>query len=153
MLGIRKKTSPSPQSPVSSYQFPVPNPQFPQKTIQMKTHKDLEVWKKAVNFVTDLYKLTQDFPKEELYGLTSQMRRAAISIPSNIAEGSARQGNKELVQFLYIALGSVVELDTQLIIARNLSYINEEKFIQLIVKLEEIAKMLNGLINYRKTKL
>lgn len=119
----------------------------------MKTHKDLDVWKKAVDFVTDLYKLTQDFPKEELYGLTSLMRRAAISIPSNIAEGNARQGNKELVQFLYIALGSVVELDTQLIIARNLSYINEEKFIQLIVKLEEIAKMLNGLINYRKTKL
>ena len=102
----------------------------------MKTHKDLDVWKKAVDFVTDLYKLTQDFPKEELYGLTSLMRRAAISIPSNIAEGNARQGNKELVQFLYIALGSVVELDTQLIIARNLSYINEEKFIQLIVKLE-----------------
>lgn len=119
----------------------------------MKTHKDLDVWKKAVDFVTDLYKLTQDFPKEELYGLTSQMRRAAISIPSNIAEGSARQGNKELVQFLYIALGSVVELDTQLIIARNLSYINEEEFIQFMSRLEEIGKMLNGLINYRKTKL
>lgn len=83
----------------------------------MKTHKDLEVWKKSVEFVTDLYKVTQDFPKEEFYGLTSQMRRAAVSIPSNIAEGSARQGNKELVQFLYIALGSAVELDTQLIIA------------------------------------
>lgn len=91
----------------------------------MKTHKDLEVWKKSVEFVTDLYKVTQDFPKEEFYGLTSQMRRAAVSIPSNIAEGSARQGNKELVQFLYIALGSAVELDTQLIIARNLTYINE----------------------------
>ena len=119
----------------------------------MKTHKDLEVWKKSIELVTEIYQVTKNFPKEELYGLTSQMRRAAISIPSNIAEGSARQGNKELVQFLYIALGSVVELDTQLIIARNLSYINEEKFIQLIVKLEEIAKMLNGLINYRKTKL
>ncbi|MGV0922716.1 four helix bundle protein [Empedobacter tilapiae] len=119
----------------------------------MKTHKDLDVWKKSVDFVTDLYKVTQDFPKEELYGLTSQMRRAAVSISSNIAEGSARQGNKELVQFLYIALGSVVELDTQLIIARNLTYINEEEFIQLILKLEEIGKMLNGLINYRKSKL
>ncbi|MCA4782191.1 four helix bundle protein [Empedobacter stercoris] len=119
----------------------------------MKTHKDLEVWKKSVDFVTTIYSETQNFPKEEIYGLTNQMRRAAVSISSNIAEGSARQGNKELVQFLYIALGSAVELDTQLIIARNLTYINEEKFIQLIVKLEEIAKMLNGLINYRKTKL
>lgn len=100
----------------------------------MKTHKDLDVWKKSVDFVTDLYKVTQDFPKEELYGLTSQMRRAAISIPSNIAEGSARQGNKELVQFLCIALGSAVELDTQLNIARNLTYINEEKIYSMYVK-------------------
>lgn len=122
------------------------------KQKDMKTHKDLDVWKKSVDFVTDLYKVTQDFPKEELYGLTSQMRRAAVSIPSNIAEGSARQGNKELVQFLYIAIGSVVELDTQLTIARNLTYINEEEYIQLLSRLEEIEKMLNGLINYRKSK-
>lgn len=119
----------------------------------MKTHKDLDVWKKSVDFVTTIYIETQNFPKGEIYGLTSQMRRAAVSISSNIAEGSARQGNKELVQFLYIALGSAVELDTQLIIARNLTYINEEEFIQLISKLEEIGKMLNGLINYRKSKL
>lgn len=73
-----------------------------------------------MDFVTDLYMETQTLPKEELYGLTSQMRRAAISIPSNIAEGSARQGNKEFIHFLHIALSSTVELDTQLIIAFRL---------------------------------
>lgn len=116
----------------------------------MKIHKDLDVWKKAVNFVTDLYIETRDFPKEELYGLTSQMRRAAISIPSNIAEGSARQGNKEFIHFLHMALSSSAELDTQLIIALNLNYISKEKYSFLTNQLTEIGKMLNGLINYRK---
>ena len=98
----------------------------------------------------DLYIETRDFPKEELYGLTSQMRRAAISIPSNIAEGSARQGNKEFIHFLHMALSSSAELDTQLIIALNLNYINKEKYSFLTDQLTEIGKMLNGLINYRK---
>ncbi|MDH2207303.1 four helix bundle protein [Empedobacter sp. GD03644] len=119
----------------------------------MKTHKDLDVWKKSVDFVTIIYKETQSFPKEEIYGLTNQIRRSAVSISSNIAEGAARNSDKEFIHFLYIALGSLMELDTQLIIARNLIYINEEEFIQLISKLEEIGKMLNGLINYRKSKL
>jgi len=119
----------------------------------MKTHKDLDVWKKSVDFVTIIYKETQSFPKEEIYGLTNQIRRSAVSISSNIAEGAARNSDKEFIHFLYIALGSLMELDTQLIIARNLIYINEEDFIQLISKLEEIGKMLNGLIKYRKSKL
>ena len=118
----------------------------------MKTHKDLEVWKKAIQFVTIIYGITQNFPKEEMYTLSSQMRRAAISIPSNIAEGAARKSNKEYVQFLYIALGSSVELDTQLIISYNLGYVNDKKIITLQQQLDEIGKMLNGLINYRKTK-
>ena len=118
----------------------------------MKTHKDLEVWKKAIQFVTIIYEITQNFPKEEMYTLSSQMRRAAISIPSNIAEGAARKSNKEYVQFLYIALGSSVELDTQLIISYNLGYVNDKKIITLQQQLDEIGKMLNGLINYRKTK-
>jgi len=71
-----------------------------------KTHRDLEVWKRGISFVTTIYKLTGSFPKEELYGLTSQIRRAAISIPSNIAEGAARKSNKEFIHYLYIALGS-----------------------------------------------
>lgn len=90
------------------------------------------------------------FPKEEIYGLTHQMRRAAVSIPSNSAEGSARNSNKEYIQFLYIALGSWAELETQLIIAVNLDYINSTEFNELKVQLDEIGKMLNGLISYRK---
>lgn len=119
----------------------------------MKTHKDLEVWKKAIDFVTAIYVATQSFPKEEIYSLTSQMRRAAVSIPSNIAEGAARKSDKEFVQYLYVALGSLVELDTQLLIASNLDYLENEKYIILQSQLDEIGKMLNGLISYRKSKL
>nr|WP_265427181.1 four helix bundle protein [Chryseobacterium sp. YIM B08800] len=119
----------------------------------MMTHKDLEVWQKAIALVTDIYNQTASFPKEEMYGLVSQLRRSAVSIPSNIAEGAARQSNKEYIQFLYVALGSLMELDTQLIIAKNINFISEESLIELQLKMEEIGKMLNGLIKYRKTKL
>jgi len=78
----------------------------------MKTHKDLEVWKISIEMVTNIYKITRIFPKEEIYGLTNQMRRAAVSVPSNIAEGSGRNSNKEFVQFLYYAVGSLSELET-----------------------------------------
>ena len=118
----------------------------------LKTHKDLEVWKKSIDFVTELYKITAIFPKEELYGLTSQMRRAAVSIPSNITEGAARKSNKEFIQFLYIALGSTVEIETQLIISKNLMLIDEVSFIELDKERNEIGRMLLGLIKYRKTK-
>lgn len=87
-----------------------------------------------------------------MYGLTNQIRRAAISIPSNIAEGAARQSNKEYIQFLYISLGSLMEMDTQLIIALNLEYIEFKKYEELKIDIEEIGKMLNGLISYRKTR-
>lgn len=93
----------------------------------VKTHKDLDVWKEAVMLVKKIYELTSVFPKEEIYGLTSQIRRAVVSIPSNIAEGAARNSTKEFIQFLYIALGSCAELDTQLIIAKELGYINEDQ--------------------------
>lgn len=119
----------------------------------MQTHKDLEVWQKGISLVTDIYQLTSEFPKEEVYGLTSQIRRAAVSIPSNIAEGAARQSNKEYIQFLYMALGSLMELETQLIIAQNINFIYEDSLNQLQMKIDEIGKMLNGLIKYRKTKL
>ncbi|MDD3437007.1 MAG: four helix bundle protein [Candidatus Gastranaerophilales bacterium] len=113
-------------------------------------HKDLEVWKLAMEFITDIYSITKKFPKEEFYGLTNQIRRCAISIPSNIAEGSARQSDKELIQFLYIALGSVSELETQLIIARNLNYINEiENYIKQLISIRSLTL---GLIKYIKNK-
>ena len=119
--------------------------------IGVKTHKDLDVWKKSMEFVTMLYKKTATFPKEEISGLTNQMRRAAVSIPSNIAEGAARKSNKEFIQFLHIALGSTVEIETQLIISKNLKFIDDESFIELDKERNEIGRMLFGLIKYRKS--
>ena len=112
----------------------------------IKTHKDLDVWKKNIEFVSEIYQLTNSFPKQELYGLTSQIRRAAISIPSNIAEGAARNHKKEFKQFLYISLSSSTELETQIIIAYNLEYINLSQYNLYLEKLEIISKMLQGLI-------
>jgi four helix bundle protein len=79
----------------------------------MKTHKDLEVWKNSIKLVTTIYTVTKSYPKEELFGLTNQMRRSAVSIPSNIAEGAARNSKKEFIQFLHIARGNLAELETQ----------------------------------------
>jgi four helix bundle protein len=112
----------------------------------MKTHKDLDVWKKAIELVASIYKITSSFPKEELYGLTSQIRRSAVSIPSNIAEGAARNHDNEFRQFLYIALASGAELETQLIIAKMLGFITDEKSQELINELNSISRMLQGLI-------
>ena len=117
----------------------------------VKTHKDLDVWKRSMGFITLLYKLTTNFPKDEIYGLTNQMRRAAVSIPSNIAEGAARKSNKEYIQFLYIALGSAAELETQLIVSKNLNFIDDKSFDLLVKERDEIAQMLFGLIRYRKS--
>jgi len=116
----------------------------------MKSHKDLLVWQKSIEFVTILYTITKQFPKEELYTLISQIRRAGISIPSNIAEGAARSFKKEFIQYLYIALGSASELETQLIISRNLNYLPAETFDSLISSLTEIRMMLIGLIKSLK---
>ena len=112
----------------------------------MKTHKDLDVWKKSINIVTSVYKVTASFPKDELYGLTSQIRRSAVSIPSNIAEGAGRNHVNEFRQFLYIASGSAAELETQLIISEMLGYISNEKSQELIAELNTVSKMIQGLI-------
>lgn len=112
----------------------------------MKTHKDLLVWQKSIDFVTNVYNLTRTFPKEEIYCLVSQIRRASISIPSNISEGCARRNTKEYAQFLYIALGSAAELETQLIISANLNYLEEGCANDLMNHLAEIIRMLTGLI-------
>ena len=114
----------------------------------MKTHKDLDVWQKSIQFVTDIYNVTKEFPDEEKYCLVNQIRRSAVSIPSNIAEGSARQTKKEFIQFLYISLGSAAELNTQLMISENLDFIKDSK--NLLTNLEDIQKMLMGLIKYLK---
>lgn len=116
----------------------------------MKTHKDLDVWKKSVSLVTSIYEVTKAFPKDEIYGITNQIRRSAVSIPSNIAEGSARKGDKEFIQFLYISLGSLSELETQLIIANNLKYVTLNDYQLMTGRLEEIRKMLIGLIKFVK---
>ena len=112
----------------------------------VRTHKDLEVWKKAIEFVT------ASFPKSELYGLISQIRRAAVSIPSNIAEGATRNHKKEFKQFLFISLSSAAEIDTQLIIAGNLGFIEKQKVVIIQSELTTISKMIQGLIKSLITK-
>ena len=115
-----------------------------------RPHRKLLVWQKAMEFVIDIYKLTAKFPKHEEYGLTSQMRRTAVSIPSNLAEGAARKGRKEFNQFLNIAQGSLSELDTQLELGKLLGYIDVETYNNAISKMTEISKMLYGLANTLK---
>ena len=116
----------------------------------MKTHKDLNVWQESIALVTLIYEKTKSFPKDELFSLTSQIRRCAVSIPSNISEGAARESNKEFIRFLYISQGSITELDTQLLIANNLNFLSKEDYINLDEKLVSIRKMLAGLIKFRK---
>ena len=121
--------------------------------MKIKSYKDLDIWKRSIKLVEDIYRLTKSFPKEELYGLTSQMRRAAVSIPSNIAEGFTRFYNKEYKQFLYIALGSCSELSTQIIIASRLKYFDNNKIEQLLNEIDEICKMTMSLIKKLNTNL
>lgn len=118
----------------------------------MKSHKDLEVWKRSVELVKTIYELTKSFPKEELYGITNQIRRSAVSIPSNIAEGAARNYNKEFIQFLYIALGSIAELETQIIISEKLSFLRKDYSENIQSELIELKNMTLGLIKYLKNK-
>ena len=112
-----------------------------------KPHHKLEVWKRSLNFVTKIYKITAKYPNEEKFGLVSQMRRAAVSIPSNIAEGAARNSKKEFINFLHIAQGSSAELETQILISRNLSFIAPSATDPLLQELEEISRMIIGLQN------
>ena len=116
---------------------------------KVRTHKDLDVWNKAMELAEKLYYLTAKFPKEEQYGFASQIRRSAVSIPSNIAEGAARNSNKEFIQFLYIAMGSLSEIETQLLLAKRLKLINES---DVFNDMESIRKMLLGLIKFLKSK-
>ena len=111
----------------------------------IRSFRDLNIWQKGIDLVKDIYKETQNFPKQEIYGLTNQIRRAAISIPSNIAEGHIRQHRTEFRQFLSVALGSLAELETQIVISRELNYISTEKSHNLIEQMGSIGKMIRGL--------
>jgi four helix bundle protein len=107
--------------------------------------RNLIAWQKAIDFVTEVYRATRSFPNEEKFGLASQLRRAAVSIPSNIAEGQGRLSRGEFRQFLGQAKGSICEVETQLIIAQNLGYLTEPE--PLLEMLHEVARLLNGLLN------
>ena len=113
-------------------------------------HKELDVWKKSMDLVESIYKISNSFPDLEKFGLTSQIRRAAISIPSNIAEGAGRKSDKEFIQFLHIALGSLTELDTQYLIAVRLKYIKNNKELELLIN--DTKRLLLGFRNYLKRK-
>jgi four helix bundle protein len=117
----------------------------------IKSHKDLEVYKTSMDFVVLIYRLTQEFPKEEEFGLSSQMRRASVSIVSNISEGAARNNTKQFIQFLYYSLGSASELETQIELAKRIGFINDES--KDIKTLHYIISMLSGLIKSLKQKL
>jgi len=111
----------------------------------IKTFKDLVVWQEAMNLVEMIYLHTKTFPKEEIYGITSQIRRAAVSIPANIAEGNGRKSRKEYLQFLSVANGSMTELETHILIAERLNFLAKEKAEQLLTKLESVGRLLSGL--------
>lgn len=116
----------------------------------MRPHEKLEVWKKAVDFVVSVYETTKSFPSDEKFGLTSQIRRASVSIPANIAEGAARQSEKEFLQFVSIAQGSSSEVETELLIACKIGYLEQTKYRELKQGIDSIGRMLIGLSNHLK---
>lgn len=115
-----------------------------------KPHKRLEVWKEAMGLVTSIYKISSSFPGTEQYGLTSQIRRAAISVPSNIAEGLTRASRKERLHFMHIARASISEIDTQLEIAERLGFINQDAHVAIDGNLQQTERLLSGLIRSLK---
>lgn len=118
---------------------------------KIKTFTDLHAWQKGHELVLNIYKLTENFPDKERFGLSNQMKRCAVSITSNIAEGFSRKGTKEKIQFFYTSLGSITELQNQLIIAKDLEYISFDEFDNTLEKLVIVQKLLNGLIKKTKT--
>ena len=119
----------------------------------MHDYKKLNVWMEAMKLVTEVYKMTKTFPSEEKFGLVSQINRSAVSIPSNIAEGAGRNSTKEFINYLTVANASSYELETQLLISRNLGYINDGQLLPLTSAIETIQKMIFKLIKNLKTKI
>ncbi len=118
----------------------------------VKSYQDLVVWQKAMSLVTEIYRISQKFPKEEIFGLTSQIRRAAVSIPSNIAEGQGKSSTGEFKSFLGHAKGSLAELETQILIAKNLNFVSENEVDQLLILIAEVGRIFNGLVSALKKK-
>jgi four helix bundle protein len=118
----------------------------------VRSHRDLVAWQKSMDLVFQVYQSTRTFPKEETYGLVSQLRRAAVSVPSNIAEGHARQSTGEFKQFLGHALGSLMEIDTQILIAQRLGYLDPKLSTDLCGRTVEVGKLLSGLLRPLKEK-
>jgi four helix bundle protein len=111
----------------------------------IRNYRDLKVWQESMNLVVECYQLTKKFPKKEAYGLSSQLQRSAVSVPSNIAEGRQRQHKREFIQHLSIAYSSLAELETHLQIAGRLEYIDEDRLSEILDKTGNIGKMINGL--------
>lgn len=118
-----------------------------------KGFRDLKVWQRSRVLVKSIYEISALFPKDELYGLTSQIRRCAVSVPSNIAEGSSKRSTREFLRFLNMAYGSLAELETQLLLAGDLGYIITDSVNPLMIEIEEIGRMTNGLISKLNEKL
>ena len=117
----------------------------------IKNFTDLVAWKEGHKLVLMIYSSTRNFPKEEIFGLTSQIRRAAVSVTSNIAEGFSRNSNKDKLQFYYICLGSVCELQSQILIAKDVSYLLEDQYIKLTDQSIVVQKLINGMIKKMKS--
>jgi len=120
------------------------------KMAEVKSYKDLLIWQKGIDLVVEVYKAVKTFPREELFALSDQIRRSSVSVPSNIAEGQARQHTAEFRQFLHVSLGSLAELDTQTIIANKLGYLSEETLSSISNGITELRKMISSLISKLK---
>ncbi|MDX2112360.1 MAG: four helix bundle protein [Alphaproteobacteria bacterium] len=121
--------------------------------MKIRNYKDLEVWQKGRVLVKQVYQLTKLFPKEEIYGLTAQLRRAVVSVPSNIAEGHSRSGTKDFIQFISVSIGSLAEVETQIILSEDLEFCQPAQTISIYKNIEELQRMLHALRSSLKAKL
>ena len=121
--------------------------------MSIRSYKDLDIWKRSCTVVTMVYRVTEPFPKREMFGITNQLRRAAVSVPSNIAEGAARLYTREYIRFLSNALGSIAEIETQFKVAVDLDYTNQQRIASITQELDEIGKMTRRLIQRLEERL
>jgi len=122
-------------------------------TNRINSYKELIVWQKSIELVTEVYSLTRNFPSEEKFGIVNQLNRAIVSVPSNIAEGWGRESSKNYLQFLRTSRGSLMEVETLILISKNLCYINEKEFKKITIGIEEVGKILQGLIKSVQQKI